>query len=196
MAENLKERYGQVRALRNGMARGEAGLSLVPRALVYTIESGAWREFIVEETGEVVRYDRFADFVTTQPLEGLGFTVDLLRNLCRDDRKALDALDQETANPNGTNRYSSSLHCNELDKTPQQNTTPGTLRRLRKDAPELHARVLQGELSPSAAAVAAGFRPRQVSVRVDDSASAARTLARAWGDRLGELIAELQAARS
>lgn len=192
MAENPKERYRRVQALRNGLARGESSLSLVPRALVSTIESGAWREFMVEETGEIVHYDRFADFVTTQPLEGLGFTVDLLRNLCRDDIEALDALDQATANHVGR-------PCNgdeSLPLKPSTESTPGTLRRLRKDAPELHARVLQGELSPNAAAVAAGFRSQRVSVRVDDSASAARTLARAWGDRLGELIAELQAVRS
>lgn len=193
MAENLKERYGQVRALRNGMARGEAGLSLVPRALVYTIESGAWREFIVEETGEVVRYDRFADFVTTQPLEGLGFTVDLLRNLCRDDDEAIQKLSEAMTNPVG--KPSNSLKFSELPPSDNSNTNGKVLSRMSEQAPELRTKVEAGQLSPHAAAVAAGFRVRQVSVSTADPQSAARTLARAWGDRLGELIAELQAVR-
>lgn len=190
---NPKMRYAPVQALRSGIADGKHGLALVPKAIMTIIETEAWREFVVEETGELVRYERFADFVTTKPLEGVGTDVETLRRLCRDDIEAMDALDRATANHAG--RPCNSVESTELETPPGQ-TTPGTLRRLRKDAPELHARVLQGELSPNAAAVAAGFRPQRVSVRVDDSASAARTLARAWGDRLGELIAELQAVRS
>lgn len=187
---NPKMRYAPVQALRSGIADGKHGLALVPKAITTIIETEAWREFVVEETGELIRYERFCDFVTTKPLEGVGTDVETLRRLCRDDMAALDALDRATANPN--HRPDKSLESNDLSPTPQENTTPGTLRRLRKDAPDLHQRVLGGELSPNAAAIEAGFRPRRVSVRTDDVGSAARTLARAFGDSLPDLIDALE----
>lgn len=51
-----------------------------------------------------------------------------------------------------------------------------TVRRLRRDHPDLADRVEQGELSANAAAIEAGFGRRTKSIRVDDPASAARTL--------------------
>jgi len=114
--------------------------------------------------------------------------VPTLRRLCADDVVALDALDRATAN--GVGRPANGN--DSLPLKPSVESTPGTLRRLRHDAPELHGRVLAGELSPHAAAVEAGFRPRRVSVRTDDPASAARTLASAYGDRLADLVAALE----
>lgn len=50
------------------------------------------------------------------------------------------------------------------------------LRKLRKDAPDLHADVLAGRLSAHRAMVQAGYRPRTLSVRLDDPAATARSL--------------------
>jgi hypothetical protein len=52
------------------------------------------------------------------------------------------------------------------------------LRRLRKDRPDLHARVLAGELSANAAAVEAGFRRPTATVPVDSVEHAVGALAR------------------
>lgn len=52
------------------------------------------------------------------------------------------------------------------------------LRRLRAGAPELHARVLAGELTTHAAMREAGFRPQTATVRIDDPSSVYRALRR------------------
>jgi hypothetical protein len=52
------------------------------------------------------------------------------------------------------------------------------LRRLRKDRPDLHARVLADELSAHAAAVEAGFRPRTITLRLTTPQSIATALRR------------------
>lgn len=49
---------------------------------------------------------------------------------------------------------------------------------LRKDRPDLHAQVLDGELSAHAAAVQAGFRPRTITLRLTTPESIAATLCR------------------
>lgn len=48
------------------------------------------------------------------------------------------------------------------------NRTTYLVRRLERDHPELHAKVVAGELSPHRAAVEAGWRPRQVTLNVSD----------------------------
>ncbi len=50
---------------------------------------------------------------------------------------------------------------------PDGNSASSALRRLRKDRPDLHARVLADELSPHAAMVEAGFRRKTVCVPLD-----------------------------
>ncbi len=64
-----------------------------------------------------------------------------------------------------------------------------TLRRLKRDAPALAQRVLDGELSANAAAVEAGFRKKSITIKADP-ASAAQTIARHFDhDQVSELIA-------
>lgn len=64
------------------------------------------------------------------------------------------------------------------------------LRRLRKDAPKLHARVLSGQMSPHAAMVQAGFRPATFTIRGDSAESIAAALRRRLSP---ELLAEVAA---
>jgi hypothetical protein len=52
------------------------------------------------------------------------------------------------------------------------------LARLRRDRPDLHDRVLAGELSPHAAMVQAGIRPPTFTVRGSSAAAVASTLRR------------------
>jgi len=81
------------------------------------------------------------------------------------------------------------------DKAPVGNTRAAALRRLRKDRPDLHKRVLDGELSPHAAMVEAGFRRRTATVPVDDTQRLAATLRRRLSpDQIADLIALLVSA--
>jgi hypothetical protein len=81
----------------------------------------------------------------------------MLRDMCRRDPEALDLLDQALQGRQGERTdLVDNVHDVEEVERPAGNTSAAALRRLRKDAPELHARVLAGELSPHAAAVEAG----------------------------------------
>lgn len=114
------------------------------------------------------KHDSFESFVTTPPLEGLGTTVRHLRNICRDDPEALDTIDRVTVQ-HGKNQHTKSKdHDNIIvhDKPSQGTSREYALRRLRKDRPDLHERVLSGELSAHAAMVEAGFRKKPDPFRV------------------------------
>ncbi len=66
-----------------------------------------------------------------------------LKHLCRDDTTALDAIDRATVGEQGA-------HHNNVMKSEQGNANTYALRKLRKDRPDLHARVLAEEISPHA----------------------------------------------
>jgi len=152
----------RVRDLGKAIGRGESGLAAV-QALVRTIvRERAWQHFIIPETGESVSYaaDEFARFVAAPPLAGLGEDPTALRRLCADDAAAVAALDEATqpvlrqGRPNKDNIVM-------FSPTEQQgNARDYTLRRLKRDAPDLAAMVIAGVLSANAAAIEAGFRKR------------------------------------
>jgi hypothetical protein len=76
--------------------------------------------------------------------------------------QALDAEDHGTSSPNKVLRkgYDSSRYWH---THPTGNTAALAIRRLRKDRPDIHARVLAGELSAHAGMVEAGFRKKPPS---------------------------------
>jgi|SRR5271157_31400 len=80
--------------------------------------------------------------------------------------EALDMLDRVTVGKQGA-------HVDNVNMRggPNGNARQYALRKLRKDAPELHAKVLVGELSPHRAMVQAGFRRQATPLQL---------LERAW----------------
>jgi hypothetical protein len=139
----------------------EYGLHDAARKILRIIESGVWRDFVTPN-GRRVTHERFADFVTATGLDGLNSDIRTVENVCRDNKRARDAVDQALQRPVGH----PAIVDNGNDR-PTGNTEAAALRRLRKDRPDLHAQVLNGELSAHAAAVEAGFRRRTISVPVD-----------------------------
>jgi hypothetical protein len=167
-----------VDALGSALRRGGHALGSVPDLLKRVLDEQSWREFVTQR-GEHVEHERFVDFVTTPPLKGLGADVALVKRLVADDPEALDLLDQALQNPDA-------LH-NVQANAPTGNAKDRALRKLRKDAPELHAEVLAGRLSAHAAMVQAGYRPHTFTVRPDPS-SAVRSLRKYMTpDQLAEL---------
>ena len=168
-----------VDALGSALRRGEHGLSTVPGLLKRVIREESWREFITQR-GEHVRHERFVEFVVTPPLRGIGASVELLQDVCRHDPEALDLLDQALQNPVGVHLSRSDSDVITISRDPNRRGTSRAyaLRKLRKDAPELHAEVLAGRLSAHAAMVKAGFRPPKFTVRADSPQSIAATLRR------------------
>jgi hypothetical protein len=151
-----------VESLGSSLRHGGEALDNVPDLLKRLLETGAWRHF-QPRMGPVVTHERFAEFVTTAPLTGLGTSVDLVRRIVSGDAEALDLLDKALQNPVGRPLINHSIK----DKAPTGTSKYYALRRLRRDAPDLHADVLAGKLSAHAAMVKAGFRPKRFTVVVN-----------------------------
>lgn len=183
----LRQRATLVEALSSSLTHGGTALGTVPKAVARVLEEGAWREFVTSR-GEHVQHDRFADFVTTPPLKGLGSDIALVQRIVADDKGTLDLLDQALQNVHGGDHSKS----NNVPLAPAGNTASKALRRLRKDAPELHAEVLAGNLSAHGAMVKAGYRPKTVSVPVGKPEAVARSLLKYMSaDDIAKLIAVL-----
>lgn len=79
----------------------------------------------------------------------------------------------------GGDRKSEQFQGNNVTLKPVRGNSDTYLRRrLRRDNPELADQVDSGELSPNAAAVQAGFKPKTFTVRADRAASIVATLRR------------------
>lgn len=183
---SLRQRATLVEALSSSLEHGGTALGTVPKAVARVLQEGAWREFVTSR-GEHVVHQRFADFVTTPPLKGLGSNIELVRRIVADDAETTDLLDQALQRSVGNPGIG-----NNVPDRPAGNTQAKALRRLRKDAPELHADVLAGRLSAHGAMVQAGFRPKTVSVPVTKPDAVARALLKYMSaDDIGRLIAAL-----
>lgn len=165
-----------VHDLAGAMSKGEHGIGVFPGLLLLTLKEEAWRERVIQYTGEHVQFASFSEFMAARPPEGLGTTKRTLENICRDNTEALSRLDQALRGQHGGdhgNQYTGGKVDNINDAyRPTGTSRAAGLRRLRKDRPDLHARVLADELSVHAAMIEAGFRKRPTALDI---------LIRAWG---------------
>jgi hypothetical protein len=158
-----------VTQLRHSIRAGSAGLADVPMLLKAVLRDGRWKERRIK-TGEHVPFDRFEDFVTRPPLEGLGADMPLIKRICADDPEAVNLLDEAIGSHQGE-RTDFVDTINEVEPRPDGTSAKQALRRLRKDRPDLHARVLARELSPHRAMIEAGFRPRTITLTLAPEAA-------------------------
>ena len=185
MTDPLRRNGNLVESLGSSLRSGGHALGTAPALLRQILEAESWRDFVTQRADRV-QHARFADFVTTPPLHGLGATMDIVRRLVRDDPVTLDLLDRAVQNPVGVNQHSEGL--DNIQTLPTGTSREAGIRRLRKDRPDLHAEVLAGRLSAHAAMVQAGFRHRTATVPVDDPQRAARALRR---NMTPEMLAEV-----
>ena len=132
-------------------------------------------------------YTRFEDFAKEPPTAGLGISVEVLARLVQDDPVAVGALERAMqkpdGNPTGKNQHTvtagtvDNIHSSTIER-PSGTSEAATVRRLRKDRPDLHAQYLANEISANAAAILAGFRPKTFTVRADKPDSIVATLRR------------------
>lgn len=162
--------------LSSAVRHGGGGLRSAPGLLRQVLGEESWRGFRTQ-LGEVVTHERFEEFVTDQPLRGLGVDVALVERIVADSPETVNMLDQVLQRPAGGHHVIDD-NVNNDRTSPTGNSRGVALRRLRRDRPDLLARVVAGELSPHAAAVEAGFRQRTATVPVGDLAATARVLAR------------------
>lgn len=184
-----------VEGLERSLRDGKHGLSVVPGLLKRVLIEESWREFVTQRD-EHVFYERFTDFVVMPPLKGIGATVELLQRLVEGDPEAEDLLDKQLKEDGRQGKRTDLLN-NMKEVTaayPRGTSKDYALRKLRKDAPELHAEVIAGRLTAHAAMVKGGFRPRTFTVRADSPESVAAALRRQLDPNMLAKLAHLLAA--
>ena len=173
---NPKANAVLVDALGSALRRGDNALGAIPGLLKRILAEEAWREFITQR-GEMVQHERFADFVTTPPLRGLGASMDLIdRIVGTSDPDLLRMLREAKKGKPGrpVTPRENPLDSNGISERGE--ASDYTADRLAREAPEEYEAVRRGEKTIHAAAVAAGIRPRRISIRLDDPASAVRSI--------------------
>jgi hypothetical protein len=170
--DNSAARDELVAGLQRAVARGSHGFEDVPPALRIVLESESWKERPVRARGgDPVGFTHFEQFVEAPLPDGLGITMETLRDLCRKDIVLLDWLDKATAGRQGE-RTDLFDNIKDVSKAPTGTSQQQALRKLRKDRPDLHERVLSRGISAHAAMVEAGYRPKTVTHQVTPDAFA------------------------
>lgn len=144
----------------------------IPGLIEQLLAEDIWKEIYVEETERTVTYERFEDFVTTPPPEGLGAKIEDLERLIGEDEPTLNLLDAALQGKPGKpipreekGRYDQSVYGRQ--RKPAGTSRTAGIRRLRKDRPDLLQRVLNKEMSVNQAMVEAGFRKKRLVVTKD-----------------------------
>lgn len=146
----------------------ELNLEGLADMLRVVLRDEAWRERKIR-TGEIVKLERFAEFVTRPPLEGLGEKADRIKKLLRDDLEALAAFETamvgKVGAPMGNHNAAHKTTRDNITVCPascedgERGTSRSyTLRRLSQQHPEIFQQVTAGELTTNQAAIKAGFR--------------------------------------
>lgn len=179
--ENLRLRDTYVNSLARSLASGSA-LANVPSLIKKVIAEQMWRERFVTQTKQVIVFKSFREFVEADPPEGLKTSVSLLLRICTDyeDMEAVSLISTEVGgnkgapvgNNNATKTNVSITNiCFDGDKTTRGDTTAYKVRRLAKNRPDIHEKVLAGELSVDAGAIEAGFKSPKFQMPKDPTAA-------------------------
>lgn len=200
---NIPVRNGQVvdalyRSIRNGRS-----IDNIPGLVKQVIQDEMWKSLLVKETGEIVEFPSFCEFVKTSPPEGLGASLDTVKRLCRDDNEAIGLIDEATKGNQGKRNdlinFFDNIQEVESKEAPTGTSKQAGLRRLRKlesegnqKAATLRKRVLSNELSVNAALVELKLRPKTITLPLDPKKAAATIKRHFSTDDIEALIEELQ----
>lgn len=175
----------------------------IPNLIKRIISKRMWKQHQFERTGKIYQFESFGEFVETEPPGGLGSTLAQINYICRDDKEALDMIDQVVKNPDGRPKTVYIVHSLEKRKThhnirPAGNSIQRGLRLLRERAEndnkiaKIRDRVLAGEITVNAGLIEAGLRIPRTSIPIGDVDAAAKTLQRAFSDsQIKQLINKL-----
>ena len=175
------------------VARAVSGSAneLIP-ALERIVDTGHWREFVHPMQG-VKRYESFGDYcrdfleLTPEAVESLldssmfPAAASKVRRLIREGVQPVAEHGGKRDQVGGTNLPS------------DENDATYVLARLKRDQPELAQQVIDGELSPNAAAIKAGIRKPYARIRTDDIGKAHAVLRRCYSAE--EIAAEFGGSR-
>jgi hypothetical protein len=180
----------KVQHLQQRWSEGALDLQAVERLLGEVIQSGAWQSFHTPN-GVPVQPASFKDFITAEPFQGLGATEKKIADLLGDDNTAVVKMRKLLKRQGDRTDLANNVSEVKGRNVEHGNRRDYTLDRLQRDAPELFDAVHRKELSPNAAAIKAGFRPKTFTVRADRPESIARTLRRQLDPEVLALVAKL-----
>jgi hypothetical protein len=195
-------------------ARDEVlSLSTLPGIMVGMLRAGSWRHLVRPIDGRAFENEAIEDWILGEPWPGLHFPdwahvygllsrsiptgqecIDLLIEAGAPDVAAVET-DFRIRKDEATQRGPGGDHRTNVDNVhgverPAGNAAAAALRRLRKDRPDLLAKVKAGELSANAAAIEAGFRVKTITVPVDVD-RAARALVKVFTPSQREKLSRL-----
>ena len=98
--------------------------------------------------------------------------IDVAAQCAIDEREGLPVAGPDTGGGNGSNQYSSNPDNIRVASNSYGTSASHTLKRLKRDNPELAEQVVRGELSANAAAIQAGFRRPTLSIPNDPDRAA------------------------
>jgi len=141
----------------------------IPGLIEQLLAEDIWKKVYIEETERTVTYERFEDFVTTPPPEGLGTKVKELERLIGDDQdthnKLNNALQGKPGQKLKTNQQTiATLSQDSNSKRRTGNSRFMNIRRLRESRPDLLERVLNREMTVNEAMIKAGYKKKRISV--------------------------------
>lgn len=177
----------------HALHKGEAGLDNLPLVLEQIGDEKMYKRFVHPETGQILENESFRDFVYSSPPKGLGTKQETIYRLCKDNERVLSKVTTWLTGRHGGDRHSDNFKSNNVTLESRRGNSPTyALRKLRKDAPRLHEKVIEGQLSAHAAMVEAGFRKKTITIAVDPE-SAARSIRKAFSkDQIMVLIDKLR----
>ena len=91
-----KRRVGQlVNSLAQSGARGRFCLGHVPDIVHQLVTNESWRDFIIPDSGEIVKHKTFLGFVTSNVPNGLEISPEVLKALCVTRPEVIAMIDRE-----------------------------------------------------------------------------------------------------
>lgn len=177
MTDQLRRNGSLVEMLGGALRDADHGWTAAPSLLRQVLTEGSWREMVTQR-GEHVSHKRIEEFISEQPLGGLGATVELVERLIGTDDPDLLQLWRAARKGKPGRKPRSEKAADSAGNNDGGDSTTRSAARLARDAPDEYESVKRGEKTINAAAIAAGIRPHRVPVRLDRPESIAATLRR------------------
>ena len=185
-----------VREVISSTASGDQVMSALPGLVRRLIDEQAWREFPAPGLSDVVRHERFSEFISDSPPRGLGGRDSQLLALCGKDQQLADEVRRllyEEIPAAAPVIHAGPGRGKTLRATKGfEDTADRVVARLKRDDPDLAAKVVRGEVTPNAAAREKGWRKPRIILSTPErvAASLRKWMPREALARLAELLSE------
>lgn len=133
----------------------------IPDVVIRILREDRWQRFMTKSGKEIIyAKGEFAKYVETALPKGLGTSLQMLKNICRDKPEAIALIEKATAGKQGGDRKSEKIKVDNINldhKVKGGTKAAYLLRRLMNSKPDLYQSVIDGEMSTHKAAIAAGI---------------------------------------